>query len=63
MTHVAPHPRIRRVFVERLPRCREGKILHGLLAVGEQAALASLDAGRSLPSSPPQRATSQPPTA
>jgi acyl-coenzyme A synthetase/AMP-(fatty) acid ligase len=61
MTHVARYPRIRRVeFVERLPRSRGGRILHGLLAAGEQAAFASLDAGRSLPSPQPQRATSQP---
>jgi acyl-coenzyme A synthetase/AMP-(fatty) acid ligase len=61
MTHVAPYPRIRRVeFVERLPRSRDGKILRGLLAVGERAAFASLDAGRSLPWPQPQRATSQP---
>jgi hypothetical protein len=34
------------VLVVRLPRCREANILQGLLAVGERAALASLDAGR-----------------
>lgn len=50
MTHVAPYPRIRRVeFVERPSGSRDGKILHGLLAAGEPAAFASLDAGRSLP--------------
>ncbi|MCL2417907.1 MAG: hypothetical protein FWD04_01330 [Conexibacteraceae bacterium] len=42
---VAPYPRIREIeFVETLPKSRDGKVLHWLLAVREQAVSADSSA-------------------
>jgi acyl-coenzyme A synthetase/AMP-(fatty) acid ligase len=58
---VAPYPRIHRVeFVEQLPKSADGKILHGLLAARERAAVASSVAGRALARPQPERSTAQP---